>query len=169
MKIIEALKKIKVLLEKADDIKRKIRDHCAISNIESQVYDDQRQKVRDWLQSHSDILKEVLRLRIAIQRTNLETQVDVDLNGVTVTKSIAEWIHRRRDLAGNELSVWSQLTDRNIREGKAKGPTGDDIDVKVIRFYDPEKRDQKRDLFMSEPKLVDARLEVANAVTDLIE
>ena len=84
MKIIEALKKTKELVLKAGDLRGKIAKHAAISSLNTPEYPDQRVQVREWLQAHSDILKEQLRLSIAIQRTNLETVVDVELGMAVV-------------------------------------------------------------------------------------
>ena len=130
---------------------------------------DQKKQVDEWLQAHSDIVKEISRLRVAIQKTNMETSVAIQLNGKAVEKTIAEWIHRRRDLAVEELKMWNCLTDRGIVEGTGKSPTGDPIEIKIVRFYDPVARDNHRDLFQSEPITIDSKLEVINAITDLIE
>lgn len=169
MKLIEAMKKVKELQMKADDLKNKVAQYCAISTIETPTYADQKRQISEWIQAHSDILKLVLRLRVAIQKTNLETDVAIEIGGKQVTKTIAEWIHRRRDLAHNELAIWNKLTDRGIKEGLANGPSGTPIEVKIVRFYDPSERDNKRDIYTSEPSIIDARLEVINAITDLIE
>lgn len=169
MKIIEALKEIKELHRKADDLKEKVGRHCAIASIETPEYENQGEKVSGWLQSHSDIMKEILRLRIAIQRTNLATPVTIELNGKGVKKSIAEWIHRRRDLAKEELSIWSKLGDRGIIEGVGKSPSQDPIKIEIIRYFEPSKRDEMKDRYSSEPSTIDAKLEIINAVTDLLE
>lgn len=169
MKLIEALKKTKDLARKADDLKRLVKDHCAITSLEKEKYPNQTQKVDGWIQAHSDILKEILRLRIAIQKTNLETTVSIELNGKAVEKSIAEWIHRRRDLANSEREIWSMLTDRGIKEGYMQGSTEDGVKVEIRRFFNPSERDEKIDEFSSEPSIIDSRLEVVNAITDLIE
>lgn len=168
MKLIEALKQIKDLSRKHDDIVAKIRTHAAISSIETKVYPDQQARVTEWLQSQSDILKEILRLRLAIQATNLATMVEIELGGFAVNQSIAAWIHRRRDLANEEREAWEALTDCNIKEGTAQGPSGAEILIKIVRFYDPARRDAMRERFRAEPSKIDATLEVVNAVTDLI-
>ena len=168
MKLIEALKKIKDLRRKADDLKGLVGANCARSTLETDKYPEQGKKVSGWMQAHSDILKEILRLRVAIQQTNLETLVDIEIGGRQVKKSIAEWIHRRRDLSGEDLKMWERLTDRGITEGAGKGPTGDPIEIRIVRFYDPSERDMRRDLYQSEPLVIDSRLEVVNATTDLI-
>jgi len=169
MKIIQALKLCKDLEKKADDYIAMVRDHCAISSVETQKYADQKEQVRQWIQGHSDILKEILRLRTAIQRTNLQTNVTVELQGKQVTKTIAEWIHRRRDLANKEMALWNAIGDKGIKEGMANGPSGQPIEIKIVRFYEPGKREEMRMALSSEPSTIDAHLEIANAVTDLIE
>ena len=169
MKLIEGLKGLKLLEKKTEDLCSLVSTHCARSSLESDRYPAQAKKIESWIQSHSDTLKEILRLRIAIQRTNLMTDVTIELGGKNVIKTLAEWIHRRRDLAAKELKMWNSLTDRGIKEGLGNGPSGDPMEFKIVRFYNPEERDNKRELYQSEPMLIDGRLEVVNAVTDLIE
>lgn len=169
MKLIEAMKQVKDLMRKASDLKLKVSTHSAISSLETPEYPDQKEQVAQWVQAHSDILKEILRLRIAIQRTNLATIVPIEIAGRTVTKTLAEWIHRRRDLAKEELSMWQGLTDKKMREGVTEGPGGTKVEIKIVRFYDPKTRDTKMDEYSSEPSVIDAKLEISNAVTDLIE
>lgn len=170
MKIIEAMKKIKDLQVKADDLRSKIKTYCADQSHETPVYGaDQKAKVDGWLQSHSDVLKEILHLRVSVQRTNLLTKVDINIEGVVVTKTIAEWIHRRRDLSNLEMSAWGGLTDRGLKEGVILTSTGEKQEVKIRRYYDPSTRDNMIAKFRSEPNIIDRTLEVVNAVTDLIE
>ena len=169
MKLIEALKKQKDLAIKAEDLRTKIGQHSADLNFETPVYEDQKSQVASWLQAHSDILKEMLRLRIAVQRTNLATNVTIDLAGKSVTHSIAEWIHRRKDFAPAEAAAYAKLTDRNLKEGVAQQSSGATIDVKIRRYYDAKTRDENIAKYKSEPHVIDSTLEVTNAVTDLIE
>lgn len=169
MKIIEALKQIKDLKRKVEDLREKVLKNCALANFETPLYPDQKKQVAEWIQAHSDVLKEVLRLRIAVQKTNLATNVTIEIGGKQVTKSIAEWVHRRRDLATEELKMYQCLTDRGIKEGIGKGPAGDALEIKIVRFYDPTDRDNKLELFSNEPSLIDGKLEIINAVTDIVE
>jgi len=162
MKLIEALKQIKELQRKASDLRDKL-------SVESPVYSNQPKQVAEWIQAHSDILKEILRLRVAIQKTNLETPVTISLGGKDVTKTIAEWVHRRRDLANMEASVWKQLTDRGLKEGTIKQSNDQLVEVKIVRCYEPETRDTMVFQYEAEPTTIDAKLEIVNAVTDLIE
>ena len=172
MKLIQAMKKIKELQIKAEDLRSKVKQHCADLDYETPPYgNNQADTIKGWIQAHSDVLKEILALRMAIQRTNLATPVTIELGGKGVTKTIAEWIHRRRDLAKADLAMYSGLTDRGLQEGRLP-PThagGEERQVKIRRYFDPETRDVAIELYRTEPTTIDSTLEVINAVTDLIE
>ena len=170
MKIIEALKKVKDLQKKAEDLRSKISKHSAHLSTEKPVYENQKQQIGEWLQAHSDLLKEILRLRICIQKTNLATSVTIELGKESVTKTIAEWVHRRRDLATQERAAWAGLTDRGLQETKVRNSQTSEItEITIVRYYDPAYRDNLVSVFEFEPSIIDAKLEVINAVTDLLE
>jgi hypothetical protein len=170
MKLIQAMKQLKELAIKAEDLRKKAGDNCADLTIETPTYADQRATVAGWIQAHSDILKRIAELRLAIQRTNLATEVTIELDGKHVTKPIAAWIHRRRDLAGLEMTMWKKLTDKGLKEQNLQTtPGGAVTEVRIRRYYDPAERDAKCELYRSEPATIDATLEVVNATTDLLE
>lgn len=173
MMLIEALKKKKYLVKKAEDYVKLVRDHCAIPSTERPKYgseDEQREQIQQWIQGHADLLKEINNLSIAIQKTNLETSLTIMLSGISVTKTLAEWIMRVRELATMEWKMWESITDRGIKETIIPGPTRESqpIEVKIIRFYDPKKREEKRMSLLEEPSIITASLEIANATTQLI-
>jgi hypothetical protein len=171
MKLIQAMKKLKDLNVKADDLRKKVNANAANLSMETAMYGDgQAKQVAEWIQSHSDVLKEILNLRVAISRTNLNTNVTIELGGIHVVKPLAAWIHRRRDLATMELSMWAQLTDRNLKEQNVQTiPGGPVTPITIRRYYDPKERDIKMELYRTEPSIIDATLETVNAITDLIE
>lgn len=169
MKIIEALKQIKDLQRKAEDLRKKVSQHSAHMNYETPVYENQKEQVASWIQAHTDILKEILRLRVAIQKTNVTIPVTIEFDGKQVEKTIAEWIHRRRDLANFDRDCWKMLTDRSLKEGIGNNSMQQPVELKIVRCYDPKERDNKVALFESEPSTIDAKLEIVNAVTDIIE
>lgn len=168
MKIIVGMKRIKELLQKAEDLRTKVGTHCANLSIETPVYQDTKAQINGWLQAHSDIMREVLTLRTDIQWTNLHTNVTITLGGENVTKTIAEWIHRRRDLATAQYNMYSVLGDRKLKEALMPQSVGEPIKITVVRHFDPVVRDNKMELYRSEPHIIDASLEVVNATTDLI-
>lgn len=169
MKIIEAMKRVKMNEEKITDLHQKIAQAAAQLSIETPLYENQKGKVREWLQSCEDISQENIRLLIAIQRTNLATSVTIELGTKQVTKTIAEWVWRRRKYATLDLQTWQKLTDKGIKEGVTQGPGGSAIEVKLVRHYDPELRDARLTLYREEPHVIDSVLEIVNATTDLVE
>lgn len=168
MKIIEAMKKVKENKLKITDLKVMINANCAHLSFETPLYEDAKGKVQSWAQSCEDLSKENIKLLMAIARTNLVTDATIDIGGVEVTKTLAEWIWRRREYAASDLAVYSQMSDRGLREGTQQSSTGVAVEVKIIRKYDVEVRDKKIAAYKSEPKLIDSKMEVINAVTDLI-
>lgn len=170
MKLIQAMKKLKDLNTKAEDLRKKVQMHSADLSIETPVYPDQKRQVSEWIQSHGDILKEILHLRVSIQRTNIATPVSIEIDGKHISKSIAEWIHRRRDLAKLDMAMWQMLTDRNLKEQNIQtAPGGAVTEVRLRRYYEPAEKDRKVEVYRTEPSVIDATLEVVNATTDLIE
>ena len=169
MKIIEAMKRIKHLQEKCADLREKVARYCADLDFETPAYTDQGAQITEWLQSHEDTIQEIAKLRVAISRTNLATSVTIELGGKSVTKTLAEWIQRRKDLAKLDLEMWSKLGDRGLKEGVMQNTTGGTLQVKIRRYYDAPARDNRLALYKSEPTIIDGQLEVTNAVTDLIE
>lgn len=170
MKLIEALKNIDALHKKADDISDKIHRYCANYTHESAPYGEtQREQIDQWTQAHGDICNAIAKLYVCIQRTNTQTPVTITLGDKQVTKSIAEWIIRRRFLSEKQLNMWRRIGDRNLQEGYITTSSGEKKDVKIRRYYDPRVRDEMVEMYRSEPSTIDSTLEMVNAVTDLIE
>lgn len=169
MKLIEAMKQVKDLNRKFDDIVDKIRNNCADLSIETPNYPDQAERVAGWMQAATDLNREIARLKYCIQKTNIQTQVTIELDGKAITKSISEWILRRKELCQEELKIWSCQTDRQLKPIQVQQSNNEVLNVTIRRYYDPIKRDEKMAVLKSEPSLIDGKLEVANAITDLIE
>ena len=169
MKLIEAMKEIKALKIKAEDLRKKVAQYCVKSSFETNTYPDQASQIKEWLQSHHDTVKRIAKLSTSIQRTNLATNVSIEIGGAQVSHCIAEWVLRRRELAELERQSWAGLTDKGIKEGQGTQSDGTKIDIKIVRFYDPAERDERVASYREEPGIIDRTLETVNAVTDLIE
>lgn len=172
MKMVEALKMKKELLRKADDLRSKVAQFCADMDFENPVYetvDKQTAQIKGWIQAHRDILKEITHIQTSIARTNLVTYVDIPLGDKIVTKTVAEWVLRKKELAALELQMWLKLTDRNMRDQKTTTTTGQVIEYKVRRYFTYAEKDANVELLRAEPVLIDGALEVSNGKTDLIE
>lgn len=169
MKIIEAMKRVKQNKEKVTDLQTKLAAICANMSHETPLYGTETpNKVKEWLQSCTDLSQENVALLCQIQRTNLATQVGIELGGKSISKSIAEWVWRRREYAKVDLLTYSKLTDRGLKEGAVNTSTGVALELKLMRHYDPVARDAAMAMYQAEPHVIDAALEVVNATTELL-
>lgn len=170
MKLIQAMKLIKANDAKIVDLQNKIALNCANLSNETPMYGTETTKqINSWLQTCLDLTQENAKLHTQIQRTNLATQVTMQLGDKSVTKSIAEWIWRRRLYAAVDLKTVGQLTDRKLKEGTYISSTNVQTEVRIQRHFDPVVRDKMAAVFLSEAGIIDSDLEVVNAVTDLLE
>lgn len=169
MKIIEAFKKIKELEEKRDDLTKAAHTFCAHMDFETPHYPDQKIKVLGWMQAIEDLNKEILGLTIRIQKTNLAIRVPITIKDNQVERTIAEWVLRKRKFCASDKIAWQGVGDKNLREGNIQDSAGTVRAVKIVRCYDQELKDKRLEMYSAEPYLIDAALEVANAVNDLME
>lgn len=168
MKIIEAMKQIKANKEKVQELSQRIQRNSAHLSIESPQYENQADKIKEWTQSCLDVSRDNVELLTRIAKTNLATNVTIDLGGKAVTKTIAEWVWRRREYSGLDKSIWLCQGDRNLKEGQVQTSPGVLSEIKLVRYYDPATRDTNVDIYMREPHLIDSALEVVNATTELL-
>lgn len=171
MKIIQAMRQIEANRIKLEDLRKLIKDNCANLSHETPLYGDKTaEKIAGWAQACHDIGLENMKLQMGIWRANIATKVTIKIGDKEITKSIAEWILRRQEYANSDYQVWDGMGDRGLREGEIKSsvPGQESIKVKIVRYFDPNVRDQNKALFKEEPSLINGHLEVVNAVTDII-
>lgn len=169
MKLIEAMKNVKSILRKMEDIRGKVQKYCADLDIQSPTYSDQRGQIAQWLQSHHDLAIELTVLKKNIQRTNLYSDVTIYIGDKGVTRSIAEWVIRRREIVDLEVQCWAGLSNRGLSDVQLRTGSGDTTPAKVRLYFDAKERDANVELFKSEKESIDKALEIANATTSLIE
>lgn len=169
MKIIEAMKSIKRLREKHQGLVSKIKANAAILDRDKPTYEDQDATVAGWIQAAQDVSKEIASLRMAITRTNDKTDVTIELSGKSVTKPIAYWILRRRELISCDIEVFSALTDRGLTPVAYTDADGIGKVSNVRRFFSPTRRDEMLSALSEERHFIDSALEIVNATTDIIE
>lgn len=169
MKVIEALKQIKYLAKKSEDLQGKIQLNCADMEFNTPLFPDMRSKMREWLQAHTDVVREICSLKYRIQKTNVLTKLTIQLDGNDVTHTIYEWIQRRKDYCKMELAAWNKLTDRGCVDSRIQQPNGTVAEAKMRRYYDPEEKEKKTKALSQEPFLIDAALEMINCTTDLLD
>lgn len=169
MKIIQAMKQIKANKEKILELSQRIARNSAHLSIETPLYPDQAVKIHEWTQCCLDISRDNVELLVRIAKTNLATAITIEIGGKQVTKTIAEWVWRRREYAAIDLGIWTQQGDRGLKEQNIQSSPGVISAVTLIRYYNPAERDAAMDILRREASLIDGQLEVTNAVTDLLD
>ena len=169
MKIIEGLKQLKLNTKKVADISARIALNSAKKSFEQSPYEDPVAQVKEWCDQIEELSKRNSELTLAIARTNAATQVTIELEGKQITKSITEWIYRRRHGVAMELAGVKALTNRGLKDEQVKQTDNTLLETKVVLHYDQKSRDQRMDALQQEPTLIDTRLGMVNAVTDLLE
>lgn len=171
--IVEAMKMKKRLNKKLEDLREKIKENCVHYDNEKPVYgttEQQQKAVEGWVQAHRDIVKKIEEVTISIQKTNLSTEVEISLGGNAVKKSIAQWILRRQTLATAEAACYATLQDRGLRDRETVMSDGKTKQtIHLVRYYNPVERDRMVDMHKHEPSFIDAKLEVINATTQLVD
>lgn len=170
MKIVEALKKVKSNRSKISDLNTKIGQIAAHmeSSVGSLPYKDPKAKVKEFTQAAFDTQQDNARLLSRIQKTNLINTVTIELGGVQVTKTIAEWVYRRREGVDHELETYRNMATR-LKPGAHQLTDGSIQVDNVIRNYDEELKDRRMAILNEEKSLIDSALEIVNAITDLEE
>jgi len=175
MKLIEAMKNVKSTLRKMEDLRKKITKYCSDLDYMAPVYenvDGQKKKITEWVQSHHDLALQLTSLKANIQRTNLATPVIIKIGDNNVTRPIAEWVIRRREIVDLEILAVSALQETNLDTPAHRliNRNNEQIkDAKVRLYFVAEERDKKLDVLRGEKEMIDKALEIVNVNTELIE
>jgi len=89
MKIIEALKNLKTIQKRMEKNCQDISQYCAYVSTETPAFeteDKQREHVKSLVQANLDLEKEYLRLKKAIELTNLNVTVTIGTRTLTITE-----------------------------------------------------------------------------------
>lgn len=123
------------------------------------------------LQSIGDMEDRIIRIRLAIQKANLETQLKIG----TREFSIAEWLTWRREIQADWAKFQRNLQDTLARvrqdprnQGRAIRSDGEAGPTDIIAHIDEAQLAKTYDEYMETIGALDGRLSLANATT-LIE
>ena len=172
MKIIEALKEIKNLRRKLGDIQEKISIYSADNSTDTPIYENQKLQIESWLQAAEDINKNILNLSHRIHKTNVNTKMTIEvIDGKPITKSIDEWLLRMFNLAEEDKKTWLSLNVNDSSKTQKYRLPNSSTDVVVTRrlYFDILKRDKKLEEYSSEKSKINSKLEIINAITDLLD
>lgn len=178
MKLIEAIKKIKEIDQQVNSVSQKLAENSADLEHHNPAYgsvEEQTKQIQAWLCQAHDLLELKENLKYRISKTNNATMVTITVGGKDITKSIAQWMTRRRETAIAEASVWTSLFQRpkmlrpeSIECLDAAGNPAKKIS-NVRRYFNVKQADEKVQTFAQEPSMIDGKLEVVNAITELLD
>ena len=171
MKIIEALKNLKTIEKRIESNCQKITQYCSYISCETPVFETeerQRQEVQSLIQANGDLQKEYLRLKIAIERSNIETNVFI----LGKNYKISELIAIRRGLGACMRKTYESLNPR-LSMDKLSAVYRSGMDAtnppRVIHLYKESEKNERLKEIEELLSSIDAALEITNATTDLAE
>jgi hypothetical protein len=172
MKLIEALKNLKTIEKRIDKNCQQIGEYAAYVSAEPPAFETeerQRQEVTSLVQGNLDLAKEYLRLKTAIEFTNLNTKVSIGQRDntiselITIRRTSGKFVTMTHNAlqATKALQKLQQFYQRNNGVNPLEP-------AKVIPLYseaDKNKALREWDEFYS---AIDGKLEVVNAETELL-
>ena len=169
MKIIECLKQMKMNEKKIQKNVLQITQYSSIPSSEKPIFgseEEQKKEVKQLIQANLDLITRQTKLRVALQRTNMETEVIIG----DITASIDYFLYMKTKGIGFTISTYNALSDRTARGRMMGGNTT--VDGKrphVEHMYDEKEKNTALRKYGDLEGEISARLEVINATTDIIE
>jgi len=169
MKLIEGMKKLKVIEKKIQHNTQRINEYAAIVSSERPIFGTevaQRTQIQELIQSNKDLASEYLSLKKRVDLTNIKSMVSIGKD----TFSISDLLQIQRNVAKLMKETFSALNDReaqgrlqSIRQHSAEKPPH------IDRMYDENEKHKGLQYWQGLEDEIETRLEVINATTDLIE
>ena len=171
MKLIEGMKKLKVLEKHIDRNTDRIVTYSSAPSNEKPTFGDekeQRKEVKQLIQSNSDLLNEYLHLKQRVDMTNLVTPVTIGkrklklLDLLILRRGLAKKMEKTYHALGTDYADrrLSQM-QRNIALQPGEKPPY------ALRFYDETEKYENLQEWQGLQDEIEQRLEVINATTDL--
>jgi len=167
IKLIEAMKELRIIEKKMERNRGYIERYSSIINTEKPYFGtegEQKKEVKKYLQANSDLFNRYLELKRAIEITNLHTVITVE----GYKGSISAILVIKRKLAKLMEATFASLNDRRAERMKAQTPVMDGVQPHVVRLYDEKEKNENIRYWQDLYSAIDARLEVVNATTDLL-
>jgi septal ring factor EnvC (AmiA/AmiB activator) len=169
MKLVEALKELKLIEKKLDKNREQIIQYASKLSVEKPQFETDRaqeQKVQSLIQANNDLIKNYVSLTNRITYTNITTFIDYEGESYRVADLLV-YVRKMHEHAVktigslNETAARIRMKGFNMQQGEK---------IYVDRFYKEEfKNAELQRLEKLDKSRVIARLETLNAVTDLAE
>jgi len=168
MKMVEALKRLNLVLKRMEAQCGRVTDSASRMSVEVPPLgsdDAHIDKLKSLVQSNLDLAEEYLALKRAIDKTNLSTLVTIDDQTYTIT-DLLNW---KRKVGAFVLKTFKSLDDKptHLKIQQWARVSGDPVPT-VVRYFDETAKFQELDKWQSFLDQINGKLEVVNAVTDLI-
>ena len=169
MKIIEGMKKLRVIEKRMEKNMESISKYSSLLNTERPYFeteDRQKQEVKSLIQANKDLMEEYLKLKKDLEFTNLVTLLE--LGGRKY--SISELLVLKRKMAKNMINTFGSLNAKaaNTRLSSAR-MRGEEKTPQAVRLYKEEDKNAGLSQWQEIYDNIDSRLEVLNATEDLKE
>jgi hypothetical protein len=171
LKLIEGMKKLKVLEKHIGRNTERIQQYASIASTERPFFageKEQEEEVKKLIQANKDLVAEYLNLKKRVDLTNLMTRVTIGKEEF----ALADLLILRRGLSKLMQKTFAALNDSQgqarlaqIRQS-LQGAT--DKAPHVIRLYDENEKISGLQYWQGLDDLIEQRLEVINATTDMI-
>lgn len=169
MKIIEGMKRLRLIEKKMDQNKLHITQYASTLSTERPFFgsdDAQRKEVASLIQSNNDLMTEYLKIKKQIEQTNL----DVGVNIMGKAYTLSDLLIIKRKLAEQMTTTYESLNtnyaDTKIRSA---GLTPEGKRPEIVRMYDEKQKNEELNFWMELSSQIESKLEVVNAITDLVE
>jgi len=170
MKLVEAMKKLRIIEKRMNENTKSITQYASMLSNEKSYFvtdQDQKNKVKELIQSNTDLMKEYLWLKRCIEKTNLETEMEMD--GIKYT--LSELLIIKRKMGATMLHTFDSLNDQSAKERmiQFRGVASDGKTPTIVRYYLENDKIEGKRVYQNLLDNIESRLEVQNATTELIE
>lgn len=168
MKLIEALHELRILEKKMTRNNEYIGRYSSMVSTQVPAFntqEEQREKVRSLLQENVDYAMRRILLKSQINYTNLMTWVNL---GGKMWR-LQNLLDFQRGVALEIRNTFASLSEHSGQSQLRNAPTIEGRSPQVVRLYDENMKLTELDRWDTVKEEIRTRLEVINAVTDLLE
>lgn len=167
MKLIEAMKELKLIEKRMEKNAEQITKYASGLSNEKEIFGSdskQRAEVQALIQSNTDLFYNYIKLKKAIEKTNMETIVSFSIGDFSIT----ELLVIKRKMSSYITSTYNALNTK-VADSKYYTLKTEKADINIVRYYEEEEKNKNLNKWQNFFESIDGRLEVVNATTDLIE
>jgi len=175
MKIIEAMNALKTTEKKLSQKQALLSKYSARPSFREDAFkkdgkDGEAELISQTIQACEDLIAQHESLKRAIDYTNLMTQVDVVIGGVTKKFTIHSLIKHKKELIRMKRAVWSSLNDRDaqLEVSQLRMKPDTKINAQVVYNFDIREREGRLEELHDLEAQVDSALQIANSRIDLL-